>query len=164
MKACRLIYTSISTAEVVSNETLSDLETKASANNLKEGITGLLVLAGNVFVQVLEGSARDITRLFGRIIADKRHNRVELVTFEPVQERYFDDWNMRLVDLYDLPGDKRQLMASKYAGKDGNVTVPTDVHQIYAFLFDVKNLCLSEPWKLPEGSRPKSDDQAKSAS
>ena len=39
-------------------------------------------------------------------------------------------------------------MAAKYAGKDGNILVPTDVHLIYAFLFDAKHLCLSEPWSL----------------
>ncbi len=163
MKSCRLIYRSISTAEVVSNQTLRDLERKSSERNAKEGITGLLVLSGNIFLQVLEGSALDVTGLFGRIIPDKRHRQVELVTFESGIERYFDDWNMRLVDLDDLPGEKRTLMATKYAGKDGAILVPTDVHLVYAFLFDAKHLCLSAPWSLG-GDTHVPDDEAAGAS
>lgn len=162
MKSCRLIYRSISTAEVVSNQTLRDLERTSSERNAKEGITGLLVLSGNIFLQVLEGSARDITGLFARILPDKRHCQVELVTFESGIEHYFDNWNMRLVDLDDLPGEKRTLMATKYAGKDGAILVPTDVHLVYAFLFDAKHLCLSEPWRLT-GDRHVLDDEAAGA-
>ncbi len=162
MKSCRLIYKSISTVETVSNQTLRELERKSSENNAKEDITGLLVLSGNIYLQVLEGSATNVTALFGRIIRDKRHRQVELVTFESGIERYFDDWNMRLVDLDDLPGEKRTLMATKYAGKDGKILVPTDVHLIYAFLFDTKHLCLSEPWSLT-GDTHVSDDEATGA-
>lgn len=76
---------------------------------------------------------------------------MELVTFEKTVERYFDDWNMRLVDLDDLPGEKRAMMRSKYEGQDGNILVPNDVHTVYAFLFDAKHLCGSTPWRKPDG-------------
>ena len=146
MTLCRLIYKSIATAEVVSNETLRDLENKAGESNAVKGITGLLVLTGNVFLQVLEGAAVDITELFGRISADKRHRRLELITYEPAASRLFDEWGMRLVDLYDLPGEKRALMAEKYAGDNGEISVPDDLHLVYAFLLDAKHVCLSAPW------------------
>jgi len=118
MKLSRLIYKSTATADVVSNRSLRDIEELASAANAEKNITGLLVLTGNVFLQVLEGSPRDLTTLFGNIVADKRHRAVELVTFEPIRARCFDEWSMRTVDLYDLPGDRRALMAAKYEGKD----------------------------------------------
>ena len=159
MKSCRLIYRSTSISNVVSNQTLLDLERKSSERNAKENITGLLVLSGNIFLQVLEGSALAITGLFGRIISDKRHRQVELISFESGVERYFDDWNMRLVDLDDLPGEKRTLMATKYAGNDGELSVPADLHRIYAFLFDAKHLCLSAPWS-PTGNTHVPDDKA----
>lgn len=152
MKLSRLIYKSIATAEVISNRTLREIEEKASAANAKNHITGLLVLTGNVFLQVLEGSARDVTALFGNIIADKRHRAVELVTFQPIAGRCFDEWSMRTVDLYDLPGDKRALMAAKYGGKDGVITVPDDEYLIHAFLLDAKFVCSSTPWKLTDGT------------
>ena len=152
MALCRLIYKSIATAEVVSNETLRDLESKAIENNATKGITGLLVLAGNVFVQVLEGTAVDVTELFGRISADKRHRRLELITFEPAASRLFDEWGMRLVDLYDLPGEKRALMVAKYADENGEICVPGDPHLVYAFLLDAKHVCVSAPWNAHDST------------
>ena len=135
---------------MVSNQTLHNLELKSSVANAEHSITGLLVLSGNVYLQVLEGGSRDVTELFGRIIRDKRHHLVELVSFEAVAERFFDDWNMRLVDLHDLPGDKRVAMTTKYESQDGNIQVPIDVHKVLAFLLDVKHLCNSTPWRNPD--------------
>lgn len=104
MALCRLIYKSIATAEIVSNETLRDIESKARENNAAKGITGLLVHTGRTFLQVLEGAPADVTELFGRIWSDSRHGQLELISFEPTASRLFDQWGMRLVDLYDLPG------------------------------------------------------------
>ncbi|MCW9079418.1 MAG: BLUF domain-containing protein [Gammaproteobacteria bacterium] len=152
MKLSRLIYKSTATAEVISNRTLRDIEEQASAANTEKGITGLLVLTGNIFLQVLEGSSRDVTALFGKIIGDKRHHDVELVTFQPIGARCFDEWSMRTVDLYDLPGDRRALMAAKYGGKDGVIAMPDDEHLVHAFLLDARFVCSSTPWKLSDGS------------
>jgi hypothetical protein len=152
MKLSRLIYKSTATAEVVSNRMLRDIEEQASAANIEKGITGLLVLTGNIFLQVLEGAPRDVTALFGNIIGDKRHRDVELVTFQPIGVRCFDEWSMRTVDLYDLPGDRRGLMAAKYAGKDGVIAIPGDEHLVHAFLLDAKFVCSSTPWRLTDGS------------
>lgn len=161
MTLCRLIYKSIAIAEVVSNETLRDLENKAGVSNTAKGITGLLVLTGNVFLQVLEGASEDVTELFGRISSDKRHRRLELITFEPAASRLFDEWGMRLVDLYDLPGDKRALMATKYAGDNGEICIPDDPHLVYAFLLDAKHICISAPWHTDDSaSAPDNDKQA----
>ena len=152
MKLSRLIYKSTATAEVISNRTLRDIEEQASAANTEKGITGLLVLTGNIFLQVLEGSSRDVTALFGKIIGDKRHHDVELVTFQPIGARCFDEWSMRTVDLYDLPGDRRALMAAKYGEKDGVIAMPDDEHLVHAFLLDARFVCSSTPWKLSDGS------------
>ena len=158
MGLCRLIYRSVATVDVVSNQTLSELERLASDFNAKHDITGLLVLSGNTFLQVLEGNSREITELFGHIQADQRHNQVELIMFEPAVDRLFDDWNMRLVDLYDLPGEKRALMSSKYEAEGGNILVPQNVHLVYAFLFDTKFFCLSAPWSDLRHSTPSNDE------
>ena len=148
----RLIYKSVATAEVVSNETLRELESQAAAANAEKEITGLLVLSGNVFVQVLEGPAEELTALFGRIMQDKRHQQVTLVTFQPVVERCFEDWTMRLVDLFDLPGEKRALMQSKYRQDKDDILLPTEVHEVHAFLLDARYVCLSSPWSAPAGN------------
>lgn len=149
MTKSRLIYKSQATSDVVSNQTLRHLEQEASKNNQQKGITGLLVLIGNTFLQALEGPSIEVTALFADILADKRHHQVELLTFDTAVEPYFEDWNMRLVDLYDMPGEKRALMASKYPSKEGDILVPSDLHKVYAFLLDAKYLCDSTPWNAP---------------
>ena len=164
MKPSRLIYRSLATEEVISNEALRDIESKASENNSTKGITGLLVLSGNTFVQVLEGPALDITVLFGRIMADKRHRQVQLVSFESGVERGFDDWNMRLVDLYDLPGEQRALMAAKYPAKGGDIAVPSETYLIHAFMLDAKYICRSVPSRAGVDAQPAVDEQQQSAS
>jgi hypothetical protein len=151
----RLIYKSIATAEVVSNETLRDLETRAAVANEATGITGLLILSGNVFVQVLEGKAADVTALFARIAADRRHRQVELITFDGIYERGFDDWHMRLVDLHDLPGDKRAFMSDKYKASEGRVVIPEDPCKVQALLLDARYLCISAPWNTGGGGADK---------
>jgi len=147
MDTCRLIYRSIATAEVVSNETLREIEKTASENNESLGVTGLLVLADNVFVQVLEGPSSVLNRLYLGIAADKRHRQVELLTYEPQVRPMFSDWNMRLVDLYDLPGEKRALMSDKYGDGKGGVHVPSELQRVYALLFDALYLCSTRPWE-----------------
>ncbi len=149
MNTSRLIYKSRASSDVVSNQALRKLEQEASRNNQQEGITGLLVLIGNTYLQVLEGPSVEITALFGGILADKRHQQVELLSFETGVEPYFEDWNMRLVDLYDMPGERRAQMASKYPAQDGEIRVPSDRHKLYAFLLDAKYLCDSTPWNAP---------------
>jgi len=146
MNSYRLIYKSVATEKVVSNQTLRNLESQAAEANAAKGITGLLLLSGNVFLQVLEGSAGDLTDLFGRIMQDERHHRLELITFDAAPERLFDDWNLRLIDLYDLPGEKRAVMAAKYQQSEGSILIPDDKHLVYALLLDARHLCASMPW------------------
>ena len=151
MQIHRLIYKSTATAEVVSNDTLRELESESAAANAEKGITGLLVLSGNVFVQVLEGPAEELTALFGRIMQDPRHHDVTLITFQAVVERCFNDWTMRLVDLMDLPGERRSLMQSKYRQDHDELLLPTEVHEVHAFLLDARHVCLSSPWSAQLG-------------
>ena len=146
VKLSRLIYRSTAAAEIVPNALLRDIETRASAANAATDITGLLVLAGNVFVQVLEGDALALTWLFSRIATDKRHRQIELITHQRVATRMFDDWSMRLVDLYDLPGDKRHFMIAKYGRNGEQLMIPEDADALLAWLLDARFLCLSAPW------------------
>ncbi len=143
MKACRLIYKSVATAEVVSNETIRDLAERAAKANHERGITGLLILTGNVFVQVLEGPAEAVNQLYCNIVADKRHRQIQLVSFEPMDQACFAEWSMRLVDLYDLPKAARDFMALKYSHKEGSVQLPQEPHEVFSLLLDARAICHS---------------------
>jgi hypothetical protein len=143
MKACRLIYKSVATAEVVSNQTIRDLATRAAKANSESGITGLLILTGNVFVQVLEGPSKAVNQLYCNIVGDKRHRQVELVSFEAMARPCFAEWSMRLVDFYDLPKAARDFMTLKYSHKEGSVELPEEPHELFSLLLDARAVCAS---------------------
>jgi hypothetical protein len=47
-----------------------------------------------VFIQILEGERSNVNRLYATIIKDKRHQNVELVSIEEIQNRRFPEWSM----------------------------------------------------------------------
>jgi hypothetical protein len=152
MNRCRLIYKSKSTSDAPSNAEIRDITAKATKHNAEHGITGLLVLSGNRFLQVLEGPYHAVNALFSKIMRDARHDEIELITFEALETHYFDDWHMRLVDLYDLPSGPRDLFARKYPHEDGSILIPEHIHEVYALLLDAKAVCAVSPGSPETGS------------
>ena len=76
---------------------LGELFSAARAHNKRAGLTGALLVRGDVFVQTLEGDEEVVQALLGRILADSRHDRVEVLETSLVQERVFARWSMAKV-------------------------------------------------------------------
>lgn len=55
---------------------LADICLFSARKNCEQGITGFLVEFGGIFLQVLEGEAEVVDRLFARIVDDPRHRDV----------------------------------------------------------------------------------------
>lgn len=147
MGNCRLIYRSTCAASFMPNEDLRELVARSAENNRSAGITGLLMLSGSQFLQVLEGPSHAVNRLFNRIIRDPRHQDVQLVSFEQIGPTYFDDWSMHLVDLFDLSRHPRDLLSGKYQTSNGVVQIPARLHEVYALLLDARSICRNRPWE-----------------
>jgi len=147
MEECRLIYKSISTEEITSNQTLADIIDKATAVNTKLNITGLLILSGDQFLQVLEGPIDAVNDLYLKIAKDDRHKKVTLIDYEIMSTRYFKTWSMQLVDLWDLPGETRNFLLKKYDSVDKVIQIPNTLDLIYSLLVDAKSFCDSKPWE-----------------
>ncbi len=150
MSHCRLIYQSTVSDSPIDNEALRALVERSSERNKAAGITGLLLLSGDQFLQVLEGPSDAVNRLFARIMRDPRHHDVRLRSFEPIGDTYFDDWNLSLVDLFDLPKGPRELLARKYRSHEGAVEIPERLHEVYALLLDARSICVNRPWEGPD--------------
>jgi hypothetical protein len=78
-------------------------------HNATLGVTGILLLVGRSFFQVLEGEPEPVERLYEKIQRDKRHRRVVVLIKEPVVHRDFEGWSMGLArvpskELAKLPG------------------------------------------------------------
>lgn len=91
---------------------LADILRTARKNNVRQGITGALVLYEykNWFAQVLEGPESAINSLYSKIENDTRHDNVKIVESGLVPERVFHSWAMTLV--VEHGEDDIPLMAS----------------------------------------------------
>lgn len=76
------------------------LEEQCVRNNQKLGVTGVLMVSGNLFFQVIEGPEEKVDELFHQILQDDRHTRVlKLADERAVKERLFPDWAMKVICL-----------------------------------------------------------------
>ncbi|MEL7113410.1 MAG: BLUF domain-containing protein [Pseudomonadota bacterium] len=89
----RIIYKSRAKAWVSASD-LAALLSVSRRNNLKRGLTGLLVYSRGNFLQVLEGPQRSVDATFDRILADPRHTSCEIIREEQIYEPDFGDWLM----------------------------------------------------------------------
>jgi hypothetical protein len=71
-------------------------------NNPDIGVTGLLCVSDNLFIQVLEGGRDEVCDLFNAIVRDARHQQVRLLVFEEIDERQFGNWTMAQVNMTKL--------------------------------------------------------------
>ena len=72
---------------------------QSRANNPRLGVTGLLCVADNLFLQVLEGGRDAVCERFNAIVRDDRHDHLRLLVFEEIGERRFGNWTMGQVSI-----------------------------------------------------------------
>jgi hypothetical protein len=97
----RCLYAS--RAKGILDETVMETILRQSRrNNPKHGITGMLCFANHIFVQVLEGSRAEVSRLFSTIVRDERNHDVQLLIFGEISERQFSSWTMGHVAMSSL--------------------------------------------------------------
>lgn len=89
----RIIY--ISTARAVPDSaTVENILCSSRRNNRRDGLTGLLVVGGKRFLQVIEGPRAQIASTYVRIKADPRHDDLIELSRRPITRRAFGDWDM----------------------------------------------------------------------
>ena len=94
----RLLYVSQPTGPITTTVTTLILE-KSVAYNKKENITGVLCQGSDLWIQVLEGERSQVNVLYARIMADRNHKNIELLSMEEITHRQFGQWSMALVYL-----------------------------------------------------------------
>lgn len=89
----RVVYISQAT-RAFSQQEIYTLCTNAAAANARNGITGVLVIAGTCFMQVVEGPESALMALVDRLQRDPRHRNIGIIVDEPIWVRSFAEWNM----------------------------------------------------------------------
>ena len=113
MKLVRLIYASRKT-EHWNDQELQKLTAQASEYNRKHAITGVLIFNRKNFLQCIEGERSKVSALFQKIAHDDRHQNIELISVEQVDEREMERWNM----CYIPDSNITQELVLKYSDSD----------------------------------------------
>ena len=94
----RCLYASQATSKIEA-KLLDSILDQSRRNNLPRGITGMLCVAGNLFIQVIEGGRDPVCELLKSIFRDDRHRDVRILTYNEISERRFQSWTMGQVNL-----------------------------------------------------------------
>ncbi|QCX01020.1 BLUF domain-containing protein [Aggregatimonas sangjinii] len=109
-----IIYRSKAAASFGPKEINQMVET-AKIHNVKNNITGCLLYHEGRFLQLIEGTEKDVKDLYERILSDPRHENITLLGDEKGFMRSFEDWNIAFDNL-DLDSaqvsEKRSLFDS----------------------------------------------------
>lgn len=90
----QLIYISTARAVVPSAADVEEILRVSRANNRRDDLTGLLIVGGRRFLQVLEGPAPSLQRAYERIKTDPRHFAMVELGRKKIGNRSFGNWDM----------------------------------------------------------------------
>ncbi|GAA4008577.1 BLUF domain-containing protein [Sphingomonas humi] len=101
----RIVYISTCRTDP-DRDMVQDILRTSRRNNRQDDLTGLLVVGGRRFLQVLEGPTAGIDAAYERIKADPRHFALVELSRRPVAARAFAGWNMgcEQIDGEDMTG------------------------------------------------------------
>jgi Sensors of blue-light using FAD len=98
----QLLYASLAT-QVMQAQDLRHLASEAASMNRMDRITGILMHADGVFVQLIEGPPEAVKHLWQRLKRDKRHNGLVQLYFQSeLETRSCVGWNMRWAEREEL--------------------------------------------------------------
>ena len=98
-------------SDALGPDELRQLAADSARNNKRDQITGLLISAGNLFFQLLEGPPAAVDECYRRIKEDPRHTNVLLLGMEVGDmERLCPDWDMKGIDLNDESQERFDLL------------------------------------------------------
>lgn len=106
--------------------TLISILFKARARNAEADVTGCLICRHDIYLQLLEGPADSVTRIYKKIREDDRHVEVTELVRRGVPERMFGKWAMR-----DDPVQSWMWSSEEIAAGAVEKTTPEEVLAIF---------------------------------
>ena len=94
----RCLYASRATVPLTP-DVMDSILAQSRKNNPRLGITGMLCMSDDIFIQVLEGGRDEVSELYKAIVSDRRHHHVRLLVYEEITERRFGHWTMGHVNV-----------------------------------------------------------------
>ncbi|TXD96150.1 BLUF domain-containing protein [Psychrobacter frigidicola] len=90
---------------------------QAQRNNERNGVTGVLVLNDDFFLQSIEGARPVINELLGKLVEDTRHFSLQVIECREIEQRRWNKWSMK----YLTPSEQDKKYVLRFsAGTDFN--------------------------------------------
>lgn len=112
----QLLYVS-GAARSLREEDIEQILATSRSNNPRLGITGMLLVAGDAFIQVLEGEVGAVQGLAEHIRRDPRHRNFMVLVEQDAPRRAFARWDMGFKRL-DRAGDGTIFRITEQALRD----------------------------------------------
>ncbi len=96
-----LAYKSIRPRHVSEAMVVDGIVLPSIRRNRELNVSGCLWVGPDCFVQLLEGPADAVDSLYERIEVDPRHSDVTLLVRQPIPQRRYKRFGMRLIDVSD---------------------------------------------------------------
>ncbi len=90
-----LAYRSVAVSNPTNAE-VQELLRASQRRNKAERLTGVLIYDRGAYFQWLEGPTTGIRRVWSSIVNDPRHHQVTILRDEPIKDRVFDGWDLRI--------------------------------------------------------------------
>jgi hypothetical protein len=89
----RRVYISDARHDLTDND-FDQILRSARLRNFSLDVTGMLMLVGGRFCQILEGTIENVDEVFDLIETDRRHSNVQVLETKAIAQRSFPDWTM----------------------------------------------------------------------
>lgn len=90
----QLIYISFANSEFDEVRDIPKILEASQKNTPPLDITGLLLYRGGLFLQLIEGTEKNIQILYDKILKDPRHRNAKILVRGEGKERLFKTWTM----------------------------------------------------------------------
>ncbi|MFG0257346.1 MAG: BLUF domain-containing protein [Phycisphaerales bacterium JB043] len=93
----------------VRDEHVADLVAQTRERNSAHGVTGFLMQREDLFLQVLEGERRVLSRHLETLFMDDRHSNIVVLGWRDIDVRTFPEWDLGYINADELTHDERML-------------------------------------------------------
>ncbi len=128
----RLSYASFKD-KYVDGQELQKILADAQVYNHAKNITGVLVFNSQFFLQAIEGSRVEISRLYNKIMLDSRHHDLQIIKLDAVESRIWGDWSMEFISI----SETEELVYQQYTGQKTFNPFKIATDEIDRFLSDI---------------------------
>lgn len=105
------------------------------------GITGILLLKDNVYLQILEGDECVLEQLFSTIKQDDRHYQVVELMRDYAPRRRFENVGMMFFDLNKLQAADVLTKVRQLSQLKGYLSTEERVYKFYPYFYQSKKRC-----------------------